>query len=421
LRYGVVMDGGVVENDRALTLRVREPQRSLSRQIEARINSRFQKIADKDRRIEAGDGVAFSQDEGIVSLYVPRVFHGDWEHFSGLAMHLYIAASPEFALLKGKELAAEAVKPGALLPDISYCWEGLGADALPAILPLMTHADPKVAYAAARAAAFLNEPSALAVLERMARTENHPYQISAIQTLGSLPPSHQINRVLRSLLDSTQNVARVEAYRAMAKNTDSATREPSIVTTVVNEKFVLDIVQSEGAPIIYASRTGLPRIAVLGKRPALQMPVTFTALENRLMIASDPKNQVITIFYRRPNDDNGVKLMSSPDAAELIARLGGAGSEQARRLDFTYGDVVAIMQALSDSKRLYASSQLGQMPVAFMLQEVAGVENSVYNAPVISEARSGSGASGAAALPDLNPNETVDSNSRSGGTTGRPQ
>src|SRR5438477_95798 len=36
LRYGTVLDGGLVAEDRALILRLREPQRSMSRQIEMR-------------------------------------------------------------------------------------------------------------------------------------------------------------------------------------------------------------------------------------------------------------------------------------------------------------------------------------------------------------------------------------------------
>ena len=105
--------------------------------------------------------VAFSQDEGIVNLFVPESYRGDWEHFAGVAMHLYIASSPEFALIKGRQLAEEAVKDGAPLADISYCWEGLGVEALPAIVPLMTHEKPDVAFFAARAAAFLGEPIAM--------------------------------------------------------------------------------------------------------------------------------------------------------------------------------------------------------------------------------------------------------------------
>jgi len=424
LRYGVVLDGGIISADRALVLRVREPQMSLSRQIESQINQRFQKLADKDRRVEQGNAVAFAQDEGMILLYVPLAYRGDWEHYTGVAMHLYLGNSPEFALLKGKELAAEAVKPNSLLPDISYCWEGLGANAIPAIVPLMSHSDPKVAYAAARAAAFLDEPSAYAVLQRMAQTDKHPFQIAAIQTLGNLPPSQQINHILRSLLDAPQNVARLEAYRVLVKNNDPVTRDHSIVTTVVNEKFVLDIVPSEGPPVIYASRTGLPRLGVMGNRPTLQMPITYTALNNRLMIASDPKNKFLTIFYRRTGEDAAVKLYSSPDLAEIIARLGGAGADNdSDKLDFTYGDIVAIVQGLSDSKKLYAATPAGSLPVSFMLQQVAGVESSVYNAPVISDAHSPNGASGSAdGLPDLNPNETVDSRSRpDAANSGRPQ
>ena len=39
-------------------------------------------------------------------------------------------------------------------------------------------------------------------------------------------------------------------------------------------------------PIIYASRQGKPRIAVIGKMPDVRLPVMFSALDNRLTISS---------------------------------------------------------------------------------------------------------------------------------------
>jgi len=70
---------------------------------------------------------------------VPMAYKGNWEHFMGVVTHLYINLNPAVAAIKAQELADEAKKPGALLEDISYALEGIGAPAIPYITPLLSH------------------------------------------------------------------------------------------------------------------------------------------------------------------------------------------------------------------------------------------------------------------------------------------
>jgi hypothetical protein len=380
LRRGTIMFNGRVMEDRPLRLQLRTPQRSMVRVIERRIDEHFQ-----------DQTVAAAHDEAILELIVPRSYKGDWQHFAGVATHLYLNSSPAFAAAKAKELAAEAQKPGAPLSEISYTWEGLGASALPYVLPMMTNADPNVAFAAARAAAFIGDPSgaATAALTRMAATRDHPSQLAAIQVLGGMPPSMSLNQLLRDLLNTDQSLVRIEAYKVLAQNRDSKVFSRVVTGRDGAEKFVLDIVPSDGPPLVYANRRGAPRIAIIGRTPALQLPVTFTALDMRLSITSQPNQQNVTMFYREEGA-KPVVMLSRPDAAELVVRLGGEGATEEARLDFTYGEILAILQALTDQKQLAAPARRGQIARAtFVLQEARGVEDQILTAPVIAGADPG--------------------------------
>lgn len=370
LRFGMIMDGGQCKFDNTLALMVRQPQWSTARAIEYRIDQRFQ-----------DPSVAAAKDEGRVYLYVPREYRGDWEHFAGVATHLFRDASPEFSALKAKQLAQEAVKPDAPLQDISYCWEGLGPEALPFVLPLLSHASPDVAFAAARAAAFLRDPSGSAheALMGFARTPDHPFQINAVQTLGALESSPMIDQMLRRLLDSDQTLVRIEAYRVLARNQD-----PVIYSKVIQEKFVLDLVPSKGPPLIYASRRGYPRLAIFGLNAALNMPLTFTAMDSKLSLSSGGNSRGVTIFYRGEELPEPIKQVSLPDLAQVVARLAGEGAPAESRFDFSYGDIVALVQALSDARKLSAQGADGErVPTAFVLQELPRIQDSIYNTPHI--------------------------------------
>lgn len=417
LRYGVLMDGGVVSEDRALGLRLRQPQRSLSEHIGDRINERFQSIGDVLSHGGSNVGqyiVAVPEDEGRVIFYVPKIYRGDWEHFAGVVTHLYLRGGSEFGLMKAQQLARAAVQPNAPLQDITYAWEGIGKSALPAVEPLMTDTHPDVAFAAARAAAFLNDPTALPVLMQIAKDSSNAFQDSAVSTLAALPPSQPINQMLRQILNVDNAEARIAAYQALARNKDSY-----IFSRVVQERFVLDIVPSEGPTLIYASRTGVPRIAIIGKQVSIRTPLMLSAMDGRLTMSSVPQSSSLSIYFRGPELPTPEQAVSAPELAELIARLAGEGTrvKDAPPLDFSYSEIVAVLQSLSDSHNLVVDSQAGTRLASFVLQDLANRNSVVYNAPVIATGPD----TGTGFLPPLNPKALESTPSVIPGQESRPQ
>lgn len=391
LRMGLIMNGARSLEDRPLGLRLRQPSMRMSRYIEQRIDQRLQEIRP--------DMIAAAQDEGIVHLYVPPGLNGDWEHFAGLVNFLYLNNTPQFAAEKARQLADEAVKPDAPLLEISYAWEGLGKAALPVIREreLMSHANPDVAFAATRAAAYLGDSSAPQALINMARQPGHRFQVNAVQVLGTLPSSPSINEMLRPLLDSTETLVRLEAYRMLARNGDNSVFAIPIAGGPDRGGFTLDVVRSEGPPLIYATQRGEPRVAVIGNRLSLNMPITFATLEGRLSISSNTDNRTATIFYRPRIPANGVSrkqaglldpisVVSNPDVAEIVARLGGAGFEEAypgRGLDFNYGEILSILSSMTQNRQITAYAGGQRLPASFILQELPRVQDEILDAPPI--------------------------------------
>lgn len=393
LRGGVVMANCLVMQDRPILLRLRNPEKRMSRVIEYRIQERFQNDVVGDIQ------PAMAYDEGYVSLFLPKRYKGDWEHFVNVAEHLYLDSDPGKNAGRCKALVEAAQQPDAYLRDISYCWEAIGKDALPFVMPLLTHAGQDVAFAAARAAASIgdNTGAAEARLVQMARTVNHPHAIDAVQALGGLPPSSALNHMLRDLLDSDQARIRIEAYRILARNND-----PAVYTKVIapyneqhNQKFALDIVPSEGPPLIYATRRGHPRIAIIGKTPELLSPLIYKALNNRFTISTSAQGRVVTMFYRDETSRHEpvesrlltapVKVFTQPDVPEVIARLGGAGDRGEQSLNFTYGEVLSIVQELADGGKFIVNDGSKTQLATFVLQEAPRIEQLLDEAPIFGD------------------------------------
>jgi hypothetical protein len=210
----------------------------------------------------------------------------------------------------------------------------------------------------------------------MASTPRHPFQVAAVRVLGALPPSPIINQQLRTLLDSGSTMVRIEAYKILARNHDAA-----IFSKTIQEKYALDIIRSDGPPLVYASRIGLPRIAVFGASPSIRLPITWTAMNHSLMISSDKQNRNVNLFYRGPELPKPLTVLSRPDQAEIIARLGGEGPADQPRFDFTYGDVVGIIQSIIDQRHVFASMAGQPVAASFVLQEPPEFAGSLDDAP----------------------------------------
>jgi flagellar basal body P-ring protein FlgI len=365
LRTGLIPGGGYVTSDRPIHLVLRTPGWAASRTLENRINQHFQ-TTDVFR-----DPTAASQDEGYIHLFVPHAYHGDWQHFMGVVTHLYMNGDNGFLALKAHQLAEEALKPDSALLDISYAWEAMGPAAIPSLTPLLSNPQPEVQFAAARAAAFIGDRYGEDTLVQIARTAGHPFQVNAVQTLGELPSSALINAQLATLLDSDQSLVRIEAYKVLAEHQDGHVFSKLVHSKLNPEnEFTLDLIASNGPPLVYCSRMGRPRVAVFGRHVSLETPVMFSAFDTRLTISTRPdRPRTVDIFYRDELRRTPIEALSGPDVGELVARLGGASEEG---FHFTYGDVVAILQSMVQKKAL---------PAAFVLQQAPWVEREIHEAP----------------------------------------
>jgi len=357
LRVGTVLNGGVSRFDRAIDLQLRRPQASTARIIEEIISQRWQ--APTQLGMVHGDGsdiVAKAENEGLVLMYVPPQYKGNWKHFLGVVSHLYLNQSPEFLARKSRELVKMAQEPGAPLADISLCWEAMGDAALPTFEDLISDPNPDVAFAAARAAAFLGDEAARRALLDMALDPQQHNQVEAVRVLAELPDSREVDQMIAQLLDSDRADVRIEAYRLLVANADLQ-GDSRIATYNINHRFLLDIVQSDGPPMVYATSTGVPRLAVIGREVSLRVPLTFTAMDMRLSITSSDGTKQLTIFYRDPQARDPEQAQSHNDLPEILARLGGKGPEDAQQsFDLSFGDVVAVAEQLVSQHSVYGAS-----------------------------------------------------------------
>ncbi len=78
----------------------------------------------------------------------------------------------------------------------------------------------------------------------------------------------------------------------------------------------------------------------------------------------------VTLFYRGRELRKPVKIPSGPDLEQIAARLGGDGPPGTPTFDFSYADVVAILQSMIDGRYVTGEYADGRQVAAFVLQEL---------------------------------------------------
>ena len=150
-------------------------------------------------------------------------------------------------------------------------------------------------------------------------------QVDARAHPGELPDSKEVDQMIAQLLDSDRADVRIEAYRLLVAN-GGASEDSRIQSYNINHRFLLDIVQSSGPPMVYATSTGVPRIAIIGRQVSLRVPVTFTAMDMRLSITSADGTKLLTMFYRDP-------LSPDPEQVADAQRFAGDSGPARRQGD----------------------------------------------------------------------------------------
>jgi hypothetical protein len=89
----------------------------------------------------------------------------------------------------------------------------------------------------------------------------------------------------------------------------------------------------------------------------------------------------MSIYYRGTSSQEPVQQLTMSDLPEIIARFGGEGAPGQPRLNFTYGEIVALLGKMSDAGVMEAP---GSARASFVLQDAPGGWNrDVDTAPII--------------------------------------
>ncbi len=345
-REGHIIAGGTTTEDRTLTLATAIPSYATVRQVQDAINARF----------KATPHTASAESPSRITLRVPPEFQAREGRFLETLMHLPLNNNSTENQARARILAAELSQPDAPHRELALSLEGIGRPAIDLIRPLYAHTNRPVSFFAAVTGLRLADPAAIDVIIRHAKDPRSPYRYQAIRELGESKLPERASATLQELLDGEDPQLRVLAYEAL-RLVDRNAVSQSVVGERV-ENYLLEVVPSNGRPLIYARRTKAPRIALIGGDPMVcRPPVLYAEPDGPITLTAKIGDTHLSILKRDPARTLGPYF--TPLAVPVLTRFLGDdlrtdADGQLQGLGLDYGSVVAVLYRLCANRGIDA-------------------------------------------------------------------
>ena len=334
---GRILNGGKVNNDMLLRLRMATTSHSRATTIQSAINSLFPQ--ERGQR----DNTARGRSGDAIDITVPPTWHERPDEFVQLVQHtpMLVEAPEQTAMYVRRALLAA---PG-MAEAAAWRWRAIGKKAVPMFQDLYAWPEEEVRMDALVAGANLDDPLTVQPLVEMAsntQAKDSKNRLTAIELLSHMGLNPAIDLGLRPLLDDPDVDIRLAAFDALDRR-----RDPMVSTLNVDGTFDLMTVPST-RPMVYVAQTGKPKIVLFGADLQVDQSMTFAAWSNRLMMKSDPGDELIQVFWRPTEEATPEIKRVSHDLAELVPFLGHQTTIEhpAPGLGLSYSETIGALHQL---------------------------------------------------------------------------
>lgn len=350
-----VIGGGVNLIDRRLSLTTVVPSYATVRQIADAINRRF--VTEPQ--------TAEPTSPSSVQLRVPPNLRGREARFIELVLHLPLSPSPVVREMRTKALIGELSSSPDPPEAAALSLEGIGPSVVTALQELYDSPRRQASYYAARTGLRLGDASAVQVVAQHALDPRSPYRMQAIRELGDCVGNPRAGAALRELLDRQDPWTCIRAYEALRTADRSA-----MVSEVVGRdpgNFILDVLPSKGPPLIYARRTGVRRIALLGAdQMRLRVPLLYAKPGKDVVLSASAGDKMLTVIRKEAGRVAGE--FKVPLSVVLLTHFMGGDPRQGhdgrpQGLGLDYAVVLDVLYSLCQDGSLNARLEWEQQSI----------------------------------------------------------
>ncbi len=354
-RGGLILGGGENLSARSMELMLGSNSHRMARQIMNRINEHFGK----------GEPIADAMSPTRIVVKAPQEWKNNEEHFYELVMHLPLAREEEFLRSYAQGLVGLLQEPEAPAEDIALVLEATGQPAVNVVQGFYAHSNRAVRYFSARVGLRLRDSTAVDVLGREASEASSPFREAAVAELSHASDVAVARIPLRELINDRSLKIRILAYEGLARHNDEKIKRYHCG----RGSFTLDIVPSNGEPVVYATRALEGRIGVIGRNVKCEPPFFYLHPSRAISISAQADQDEVTLVRRTPFGQVSEPFKRSLDLGEMVRFLGDTAELDDKTgkvigLGLSYTQVLEVIQALSNSKATKAQLEIQNSTLA---------------------------------------------------------
>lgn len=339
---GAAYVGGILREKRKVGLYLRNDFKSTrqTERVAGRISNRFHH---HDKGIKVG--MAKAKTDQHIELDVHPRYKENYFRYLQVIRRIALNETPIQQRRRVEKLRRDLLNPDrAGIASLEL--EAIGKDGIPILKEGLQSPISEVQFYAADALAYLDDPSGVEILTRMAR-EEPAFRVFALAALTNL--DGVANDPLKNMLSDQSAEVRYGAFHAL-KSIDK--HHPFLARERIGDQCNMYLLRSKGDPMVHLTKHRQSEIVLFGTEQRLQPPFYLQAGQHiRVSAQAGTDNVSITRFEAGKRPQERVVRTYLADVIRTIGEMGG-----------TYPDIAQLLTQAKSSTCLEARLEFDALP-----------------------------------------------------------
>ena len=344
---GTIPGGAISKVDRDLTIMLNSDKRSArnSDRVAQAVSERFHRYNKYGQRIPC----AVAKTDALIELKTHAQYVNNFPRYQQVIRNLTLNESEVNRRMRMEMLARNIMEPEKS-QMAALQLEALGEDSIPFLKDALESQDFEVRFQAAQSLAYLGDASGVSVLHDAAK--NQPaFRIFSLVALSVIREDADAIVALRDLMNADSLETRYGALRAL-KELDP--NDPALNAVTFRDRFVMNVIDSDGEPMVHVARRRTPEIVIFGAEQAFRLPVVLNAGSNLRIIGEPGSTEVEITRYELNSEPERHRVRNR--VADIIQTCGELGA--------AYPDVVQMLVEADKQRNFMGEFGIDRLPQA---------------------------------------------------------
>ncbi|MEY3173362.1 MAG: Basal body P-ring protein [Planctomycetota bacterium] len=347
LMAGTIPGGAISRVDRDLTIQLRSDMRGTrnSERVANAVSNRFDRYNKYGQRIKCAE----AKDDVRINLKIHSQYVNNFPRYQAVIRNIAINENDVARRMRLEILARDVLEPEKCqLAALQL--EAIGEDSIPYLKEALTSDTFEVRFYAAQSLAYLGDSSGVKVLHDAALDEP-AFRVYSLVALSVIREDADAVLALRELMNAPSLETRYGAMRALK---ELEPQDPALNPVSFRDRFVMNVIDSTGEPMVHVTRRRIPEIAIFGAEQGFSLPVVLNAGNSLSIRGASGDDSVEITRYELNREPRRQRVRNR--LSDIIRTCGEMGAN--------YPDLVQMLVEAEQQRNFMGQFGIDRLPQA---------------------------------------------------------